>query len=298
MFNRWTATELLLEVVNCGSFSAAAQRLSLSKSYVSRQISELENHLGTKLVHRTTRKLALTETGRAYYQRCREIAEQIEDAERMVLADQATPRGNLRISVAGAFGERYIAPAAASFMARHERVQIDLDFSNRNVDLLEEGYDLAIRAGVLQDSTLIARRIASRNLILCASRDYFDSRGGQPATLAQLKHHNCLAGSRRHWRLLEPGKNRHIDVAVNGSWRTNNGYALLAAARQGLGIVQLPEFYVHDDLAAGRLIEIMPDHKPTDMAVWAVYPSNRHLSPKVRLFIDHLGETLESVDYL
>ncbi len=297
MFSRWNATELLIEVVEKGSFSAAADSLNLSKSHVSRQISQLENHLGIKLINRTTRKLALTETGNVYYQRCREIADQIDDVERVVQAEQAEPQGRLRISVAGAFGERYIAPAAAAFMARYERVQIELDFSIRNVDLVEEGYDLAIRAGVLQDSSLIARRIASRNLVLCASRDYFDLYG-QPETIEELKQHNCLVGSRKQWRLRIPEKHSHIDISVTGSWRSNNGYALLAAARQGLGIVQLPEFYVHEDLAAGRLIEIMSTYKPTDMAVWAVYPSNRHLSPKVRLFIDLLIEELNNVAWL
>lgn len=297
MFSRWSATELLIKVVEEGSFSAAANALNLSKSHLSRQVSQLENHLGIKLIHRTTRKLALTETGKIYYQRCREIADQIEDVERVVQAEQSEPRGLLKISVAGAFGERYIAPAAADFMARHEGVQIELDFSIRNVDLVEEGYDLAIRAGVLQDSSLIARKIASRNLVLCASRDYFDLHG-QPQDIDELKQHNCLIGSRKQWRLRYPDKNKHVDVSVTGSWRSNNGYALLAAARQSLGIVQLPEFYVHEDLEAGRLIEIMPDFKPTDMAVWAVYPSNRHLSPKVRLFIDLLVAKLQDVECL
>ncbi len=297
MFSRWNATELFIEVIETGSFSAAANSLNLSKSHVSRQISQLENHLGIKLINRTTRKVALTETGKAYYLRCREIAEQIEDVERMVQAEQSEPRGRLRVSVAGAFGERYIAPAAAAFMARYSGVEVELDFSIRNVDLVEEGYDLAIRAGVLQDSSLIARSIASRNLVLCASRDYLD-RYGQPETISALKKHNCLVGSRKQWRFLDPAKNRHVDISVTGSWRSNNGYALLAATRQSLGIAQLPEFYVHEDLEAGRLIEIMSAYKPTDMAVWAVYPSNRHLSPKVRLFVDLLVTELKNVEWL
>ncbi|EIF42813.1 LysR family transcriptional regulator [gamma proteobacterium BDW918] len=297
MFNRWAATEMLIKVVESGSFSAAAQALNLSKSHVSRQISELENHLGSKLINRTTRTLALTATGRAYYNRCREISEQIDDIEQMVLAEQASPRGKLRISVAGAFGERYIAPAAASFMTANKDVQIELDFSNRNVDIVEEGYDLAIRAGVLQDSTLIARRIASRNLLLCSSRHYFDE-FGKPEKISDLKRHNCLIGSRKHWRLYDPSSGKHDEISVNGNWRSNNGYALLASALHGIGIVQLPEFYVHNDLAAGRLVEIMAECKPKDMAVWAVYPSRRHLSPKVRLFIDHLIAEIEAIEYL
>ncbi|POP54496.1 LysR family transcriptional regulator [Zhongshania marina] len=297
MFNPWSATELLIKVIEKGSFSAAANTLGLSKSHVSRKISELENHLGSKLINRTTRKLVLTDTGRVYYNRCREIAEQIDDVEQMVLASQTEPRGKLRISVAGAFGERYIAPAAASFMATHKQLQIELEFSNRNVDIVEEGYDLAIRAGVLEDSSLVARRIASRNLILCASRHYFDEHG-TPNSISSLKDHNCLLGSRKHWRLYDPENRWHLDVAVQGTWRSNNGYALLSAVQQGIGIAQLPEFYVHNELAAGRLIEIMSAFKPRDMAVWAVYPSRRHLSPKVRLFIDYLITEIEQIEYL
>lgn len=291
MFNRWSATELLIEVVEKGSFSAAAAALNLSKSHVSRQIKELENHLGVKLINRTTRKLALTDTGRAYYDRCRDIADQIEATERMVLAEQAEPRGRLRISVAGAFGERYVAPFAARFMQSFPRVQVDLDFSNRNVDLVEEQFDIAIRAGRLEDSSLIARRIAPRDLILCASRDYIDANGA-PESITGLKRHNCLVGSRKHWRFWSPQRNNHLEINVEGSWHSNNGYALLAAAQRGIGIAQLPEFYVHDDLISGRLIELLPEHKPKDMAVWAVYPGNRHLSPKVKLFIDKLIEEL------
>ncbi|NIB43050.1 LysR family transcriptional regulator [Pseudomaricurvus alkylphenolicus] len=294
--NRWDSTEILVKVVDSGSFSAAAEQLGLSKSHVSRQISQLENRLGVQLLNRTTRRLSLTETGQAYYQRCRSILSQLEEAEQAVLDLQAKPRGTLRLTVAGAFGERYIAPAAAEFMQKHPHVHIHLDFTSRNVDLLEEGYDLAIRAGTLKDSSLIARRIASRKLIICGSRDYLD-RYGRPETIQSLKKHNCLVGSVATWRFRE-ANGHHADVKVEGSWHSNNGHALLAAAEAGLGLVQLPRFYVHRELEAGRLIEVMNDFQPTDTAVWAVYPSNRHLSPKVRLFVEHMVERFAAIDYL
>lgn len=294
--NRWDATEILIQVIDNGSFSAAAEHLGLSKSHVSRQISQLENRLGTQLLNRTTRRLSLTETGQAYYQRCKDIVSQLEEAEQAVLDQQQTPRGTLRLTVAGAFGERFIAPAAARFMQRHPHLNIQMDFTGRNVDLLAEGYDLAIRAGTLKDSSLIARRIANRQLIICASRDYID-RYGKPEHIQSLKKHSCLVGSVPTWRFKD-NNGHHLDLKVDGRWHSNNGHALLQAALAGLGLVQLPRFYVHEDLAAGRLLSVLESYTPTDTAVWAVYPSNRHLSPKVRLFIDYLHDQFFELDEL
>lgn len=292
----WEAVEVFVAVVEQGSFSAAAQSLGISKSHASRQLSRLENHLGVQLLRRSTRRLKLSEIGEAYYQRCRNILAQIDETEQAVMQQQASPRGNLRVTVAGAFGERYVAPAAAEFLTRYPAVNLHLDFNNRNVDLLEEGYDLAIRAGVLKDSSLIARRIAERRLVICASRDYFD-RYGLPLSVADLREHRCLVGSLPTWRFREPD-GQHSELKVEGPWRSNNGHALLAAARRGLGLVQLPEFYVYEDLQAGRLQAVMADYQPTDTAVWAVYPGNRHLSAKVSAFVDFLAEQFRQIDYL
>jgi len=294
--SRWDGVEMLTEVVEAGSFSAAARRLNVSKSHVSRSITQLENRLGVQLLNRTTRKLALTEMGEAYYQRCREVVASMEEADQAVMELQATPRGTLRMTVPAGFGESYIAPAAVAFMQAHPQLSVDLDFTNRTVDLVAEGYDLAIRAGVLKDSSLIARRIAGRRLHICGSRDYF-SRYGKPDSIRALKRHNCLAGSVPTWRFRERG-GHHTDIRVEGNWRSNNGYALLEAARQGLGLVQLPEFYLQDDFQRGSLENILTEYQPTDTAVWAVYPSNRHLSPKVRMFVEFLVERFNSVDYL
>lgn len=294
--NRWASTEIFVNVVDSGSFSAAANTLGLSKSHVSRQISQLENRLGVQLMKRTTRRLSLTETGQAYYERCKNVLTQLEEAEKAVLDQQERPRGTLRMTVAGAFGERYIAPAAAAFMKLHPHIQIHLDFTSRQVDLVDEGYDLAIRAGVLKDSSLIARRIAARQLIICGSRDYLD-RYGHPESIHSLKKHNCLVGSVSTWRFREKN-GHHVDLKIDGDWHSNNGHALLAAAKAGLGLTQLPEFYVHEDIAAGRLIPVMVEYQPTDTAVWAVYPGNRHLSPKVRLFVEYLVNHFREIQYL
>ncbi len=294
--SRWDGVEMLTVVVEAGSFSAAAERLKVSKSHVSRSITQLENRLGVQLLNRTTRKLALTEMGEAYYQRCRDIVASMEEADQAVMELQATPRGWLRMTVAAGFGEKYIAPAAVAFMKIYPQLAVDLDFTNRNVDLVAEGYDLAIRAGVLKDSSLIARRVAGRRLHICGSRDYF-SRYGKPESIRALKSHNCLVGSVPTWRFRETG-GHHIDIRVEGSWHSNNGYALLEAARQGIGLVQLPEFYLKDDFDRGSLEVVLQEFQPTDTGVWAVYPSNRHLSPKVRMFIEFLVERFSAVGTL
>lgn len=294
--SRWDAAEIFVAVVEAGSFSAAARALKLSKSHVSRQVSRLENRLGTQLLQRTTRKLALTQTGAVYFEQCRDLVNQLSELESAIIDTHEKPMGTLRMTVAGAFGELYVAPAAAEFMRRYPDINIVLDFTSRVVDLVSEGYDLAIRAGVLKDSSLIARRIAERRLLVCASRDYL-SRHGQPLHLSDLRRHNCLVGSLPSWRFRDQN-GHHIDLKIQGHWHSNNGYALLAAARKGIGLVQLPEFYVHDDIAAGRLLPVLEKYQPTDTAVWAIYPSNKHLSPKVSLFIDHLVSSFAAVEYL
>jgi len=209
----------------------------------------------------------------------------MSDAEQAVIDLQEKPRGNLRLSVSGAFGEEFIAPAALSFMQEHPEVRIELDFTNRLVDLVSEGYDIAIRSGTLKDSSLIARRIASRKLLICASPSYFD-RHGYPRRIHDLATHNCLVGTLSTWRFREGQRN--FDLRVDGNWRSNNGRALLLAARRGLGLVQLPSFYLEKALAAGELKTVLDAYRPTDTGVWALYPHNRHLSAKVRLFVNFL----------
>lgn len=293
---RWDTTEILINVVDCGGFSAAAKQLGLSKSHVSRQVADLENRLGVQLLNRTTRRLSLTETGRAYYNRCKDLLSQLEEAEQSVMDLQNTPRGCLRMTLAGAFGERYIAPLAAEFMRMHPNLEVHMDFSNRNVDLLAEGFDLAVRAGPLIDSSLIARRIANRRLVICASPDYL-KRYGVPENINSLKKHNCLVGSVPTWRFREEN-GHHSDRKIEGTWHSNNGHALLAAVKAGIGLTQLPLFYVHEELESGQLISVLENYQASDTAVWAVYPSNRHLSPKVRAFVDFLASELLTFQHL
>ena len=288
---RWEGIDAFVKTVDCGSFSAASEELGVSKAHVSRQISALENRLGAQLLTRTTRSITVTEVGQAYYLRCRDLINSLDDAELAVQDLQQQPRGRLKISAVGAFAEKYVVPAAIEFMDQHKEMVIEVDFTNRIVDLVSEGFDLAIRSGVLKDSSLIARKLSSRNLSICASPEYFE-RHALPESIASLSSHNCLVGSNNTWRFKENG--RHFDLRVDGNWRSNNGNALRQAALHGLGLAQLPQFYVQDDLEAGRLISVLDEFRPTDAAMWAVYPYNRHLSAKVRLFLNYLDQFLSS----
>lgn len=290
--NRWDSIEAFVHVVEKGSFSGAADAMGVSKSHVSRHIRHLENRLDAQLLVRTTRKISLTEVGQAFYLRCSDILNTLEDAENAVIDLQEKPRGRLRITVAGAFGEEFVAPAALRFMEQHQGLTIEMDFTNRLVDLIAEGYDLAIRSGPLKDSSLIARRICSRKLLICGSPDYFE-RYGHPTTINALVNHNCLAGTLPTWRFRD--RDRHLDIRVEGNWRSNNGRALVHAARLGIGLIQIPSFYVDDDITTGTLKTTLDNFQPTDTGIWAVYPHNRHLSAKVRLFVNYLADTFSTL---
>ncbi|MCX2972831.1 LysR family transcriptional regulator [Halieaceae bacterium IMCC8485] len=285
--HRWENIEAFERVVRLGSFTRAADDLGVSRSHVSRQINALENRLDAQLLLRTTRKVSTTDVGQAFYMQCRQVLDNLDEAERAVLDLQANPRGILRVTVAGAFGEDFIAPAALDFMAEYRDLIVELNFSNRLIDLISEGYDVAIRAGTLKDSSLIARRISTRKLLTCASPEYL-LRNGTPSSIHSLTNHNCLLGTLDSWRFRENGRNQ--DLRVSGNWRSNNGRSLLRAARAGLGLVQLPSFYLDQDIVDGALLPVLEDYNPTDTGVWAVYPHNRHLSAKVRLFVNFLAD--------
>jgi len=285
--HRWENIEAFERVVRLGSFTRAADDLGVSRSHVSRQINALENRLDAQLLLRTTRKVSTTDVGQAFYMQCRQVLDNLDEAERAVLDLQANPRGILRVTVAGAFGEDFIAPAALDFMAEYRDLIVELNFSNRLIDLISEGYDVAIRAGTLKDSSLIARRISTRKLLTCASPEYL-LRNGTPSSIHSLTNHNCLLGTLDSWRFRENGRNQ--DLRVSGNWRSNNGRSLLRATRAGLGLVQLPSFYLDQDIVDGALLPVLEDYNPTDTGVWAVYPHNRHLSAKVRLFVNFLAD--------
>ncbi len=287
--SKWDQYEAFVKVVEHKGFSAAADKMEVSKSYISRQISGLENRLGAQLLNRTTRKVTLTELGGSFYSHCKDLLGNLEFAEQAVMDMQARPIGTLRITAVGVFAEDYVVPVAIEYMKAYPDIRVDIDFSDRAIDLVAEGFDLAIRSGVLPDSSLKARKIVPRNLKICASPHYL-SEHGIPGRISDLHQHNCLVGSNTTWRIKDD--EHHYDFKVEGSWRSNNGRALKRAALSGLGIVQLPELYLRDDIEAGRLRSILDKYNPVDPMYWAVYPYNRHLATKVRLFIDLLVNRL------
>ena len=279
-----------IKVVDAKSFTAAADRLNLSKSVVSRRIADLENRLGARLLNRTTRKLSLTEVGQAFFERCTRILSDLDEAERAVADLHAAPRGRLRVNAPLSFGLLHLAGAVAEFMERYPAIEVDIDLNDRYVDLFDEGYDVAVRIGRLRDSSLIARRLAPNRRVVCASPAYIEAHGA-PRVPEDLAQHRCLlytnVPTAEQWQFKVDGETRV--VRVNGCLRANNGDILLAAAIAGHGVVVAPTFMCGEALASGDLRCLLSDYTFSDSAVHAVYPQNRHLSPKVRAFVDFLA---------
>lgn len=290
---RFAGLEAFVAVVEEGSFTAAANALGVSKSHISKQVSALENRLGARLLNRTTRSLALTSAGHSFHERCVRILEDVDEAERAVMQLHTEPRGLLRMSVPHAFGLAYIAPAVADFLCEHPDLEIDLDFSDRRVDLIAEGLDLVIRIGELADSSFAFKKLAPIDVMLCVSPAYVERFGKpttpddiDPAHLFQYAYAPSTA-----LRFEKDGQERV--VRASGRLRSNNGEALTEAAIHGVGIALAPDFLVMEHVRRGRLIPILQDWLPPDRrALWALYPHSRHLSAKVRAFVDFLAERL------
>lgn len=282
-----------VRVVETGSFTAAASALGLSKSQISRSVKGLEDRLGVRLLHRTTRAVTATEAGMDYFARCSRILAELEEAEQAVLHLQAAPRGTLRVSLPHSFGVRYLSPLLSEFLTRYPEMRIEASFSERRVDLVDEGYDLAVRIGSLDDSSLIARRLGKTGRFVVGSPAYLAARG-EPKSARDLRDHDCLHFSYQQsgatWQLREGGED--ISVRVSGRLMANSGEALMEAALAGLGLAWLPDFVVADAIHSGRLVPVLPDLSDSDLPIWAVYPHSRHLAPKVRLFVEHLHARL------
>lgn len=289
----WQGVTEFVAVAELQSFTQAAKRLGISTAQVSRQISALEARLATRLFHRTTRKVSVTEAGQIYFQHCRQVLDALEEAERTVTNFQAAPRGKLRLTAPVIYGERTIAPLVNDFVLQYPELDVHLNLTNRTLDLVGEGYDLAVRMGPLESSSLMARRLASRTQHVCASPVYLASRG-TPHSLSELESHNCLQGNQDHWRFQ--GKHGIRSLRIKGNITCGSGWALLDAALKGVGIVQLPDYYVQPHLDSGKLIAVLMQYQQAEEGIWALYPHNRHLSPKVRLLLDHLVQGLGSAD--
>ncbi len=287
-----------VRVVEAGSISAAAERMGIAKSAVSRRLSDLEGRLGVQLLRRTTRRLNLTDTGRSFYDRCVRILEDVEEAENAVSQEHGTLRGRLRVAVPLTFGLLHLGPAIRDFSRAHPQVEFDLDFNDRQVDLLAEGFDLALRIAELEDSSLIARRLASIRMLACASPDYL-ARAGTPQHPEELVEHACLTYSLLRepetWRYHHGGQDGA--VRVQSRLRANNGDFLRQAAEAGQGIVLQPTFITYRSLAEGRLVPILTECEWPGVPAYAVYPQTRHLSRRVRAFVDFLAERFAGVPY-
>ena len=289
---KWEGVTEFVYVVDAGSFTAAAKHLNISTAQVSRQVNELENRLNTKLLYRTTRKISLTEEGRIFYQHCRQVLDGLEDAERAISNLHMSPQGSLKMTAPVIFGEQYVMPVVLDYMQQYPDVEIICDLTNQPLDLVHGGYDLAIRLGHLKDSSMMAKLLANRTLHVCASPDYL-SRYGAPHTPNELTQHNCLVGNNSHWRFMEEGKQR--GVRVKGTLNCGSGNVLVEAAIRGLGIIQLPGYYVDAAVADGRLIPLLQAYQEPKEGIWALYPHNRHQSPKVKLLVDMLAKVLVDI---
>ncbi|MDH5207316.1 MAG: LysR family transcriptional regulator [Burkholderiaceae bacterium] len=289
--DRWSAMQAFVRVVEAGSFVAAADRLGISTSSLSRLVADLEQHLGARLLNRTTRRLSLTESGQAYYERCVTLLGDLAEAEALAGQAAAQARGTLRLTCSYSMAEQRVAPAIASFERRHPAVKFELVVSDRIVDLVEEGFDLAIRVGPVGSDRLVARRLGSMHLLLCAAPSYLERRPA-PANPADLAHHNALtyayAASPRLWRFTDAAGSVQ-EVRVAGTLHANSGDALRAAAIAGLGVICEPDFLLESAIRRGQLTRLLPGYTGGGGDIWAVYPSRRHLSLKVRLFVDHIA---------
>ena len=282
-------------VVEAGSFARAAERLDVSVSAVSRQVADLESHLGARLLNRTTRRLSMTESGQAFYERCVQLLADLEEAEEAVSASAIVPRGTLRITASISFGAGYLAPAIAEFQERHPQLRFDIELSDRAVDLVDERIDLAIRIGDIGSQALIGRRIGIAQMVCCAAPAYL-AKHGAPRTPADLASHACLtyaySSAGNVWRFTDAAKQAHA-VTVGGVAHANNGAMLAALAVAGVGITLEPDVSLAPDVRNGRLVRLLREYVPPTVNINAAYPSRRHLSAKVRAFIDFLAARFE-----
>ncbi len=297
--NRFEELQAFVGVVEAGSFTAAAERLDADKSAISRRVSSLEEHLGVQLLRRTTRTLNLTNTGRSFYERSARILADLEEAESAVAQEHGELSGRLRVALPLSFGVLHMGPPIDLFSQQHPRVAFDLDLNDRHVDLIREDIDVAVRIGELSDSSLIARRLFKSRMVVCASPEYLEKHG-TPVTPEGLQDHRCLVYSNlrdpEHWSWRDAeGVERRVRVRIG--MQANNGNLLGIAASDGLGIVMQPTFIAHAAIKVGKLQPILTDYAWPETTAYAVYPPARHLSHRVRAFIDFLAEYFAATPY-
>lgn len=297
--DKLTSMLVFSKVAKAGSFAAAAKELGLSRAMATKHVMQLENGLGIRLLNRTTRNLNLTEVGAVYLERCRQILDDMEEMELAVTRLQTEPRGLLKVCATPFFGSYHLAPAIGAYMEVYPDVHVELSLQTGSIDLIEEGYDLAIQLDELQDSSLIARSLGTSQRVVCGSPAYF-SRHGVPRTPEELRQHNCLINMsmapRDHWQFNITGGETTV-IKVGGTMQANVADALRIAALSGLGLVILPTYMVGQDIRRNRLQAVLTEYVPAPLEIHAVYPHRKHLSAKVRTFVDFLHERFHPKPY-
>jgi DNA-binding transcriptional LysR family regulator len=297
--DKYQQMRVFAAVADAGSFVAAADALGLSKAAVSRYVSDLEQRLGARLMHRTTRRLSMTQEGEVFLARTREILAGIEASESEISTRADSATGLLKLSVPVSFGIRHLAPLWSEFLEAHPRVSLDVQLSDRLIDLVDEAFDLAVRIARLPDSSLVSRQLASTRLVLCASPQYLERRG-TPRHPSELTVHEVLGYSLlsagEQWQFSGP--DGPVTVRVRPRLWTNNGDTCVAAAVAGTGIVLQPTFLIGSELASGQLVEVLPQFRAMELGIYAVYPTRRFVLPKVRAMLDFLSAKLAGVDWL
>ena len=297
--NRFENMTAFIRVVEVGSISGAADRLGVAKSAVSRRLKELEEHLGVELFHRTTRRMNLTDTGRAFYHQSVRILDDVLESELATSQAHGTLEGSLKIALPSTFGLMHMGPAINEFSKAHPQIEFDLDFNDREVDLIQEGFDLAIRIANLPDSSLIARRLAPIQFVMCASPVYLEQMG-MPQSPDELKEHQCLVYSLlrdfEYWHLTD-SSGKEIKTKIHPYLKASTGEFLKDAAVEGRGIILLPSFIAYKEIERGALVKILKEYKLPQMDAYAIYPQTRHLSQRVRAFVDFLVKRFEGTPY-
>ena len=296
--DRLSAMEVFTNVVEFEGFSATASHLGISRASVSKQVIQLEESLGARLLNRTTRRVSVTEVGEAYYERCKRVLAEVEEADLLVEQLHSEPRGTLKVSAPMSFGVAHLGPAVSDFLSEYRELSISLTLNDRFTDLIEEGFDIAIRIAQSADSSLIARRLSGVRCVMTATPEYLE-RKGVPTKPRDLSGHQCLSysylASGLEWPIFGP--NGATSVKVSGPLKANNGEVLLQAARQNLGIAFLPNFLVREDIQAGVLVPVLEQYRLPELSVYAVSPPNRFPARKVQAFIAFLAERFETADF-
>jgi DNA-binding transcriptional LysR family regulator len=296
--DRLSAMEVFTNVVEFEGFSAAASHLGISRASVSKQVIQLEESLGARLLNRTTRRVSVTEVGEAYYERCKRVLAEVEEADLLVEQLHSEPRGTLKVSAPMSFGVAHLGPAVSDFLSEYRELSISLTLNDRFTDLIEEGFDIAIRIAQSADSSLIARRLSGVRCVMTATPEYLE-RKGVPTKPQDLSGHQCLSysylASGLEWSIFGP--NGATSVKVSGPLKANNGEVLLQAARQNLGVAFLPNVLVREDIQAGVLVPVLEQYRLPELSVYAVSPPNRFPARKVQAFIAFLAERFETADF-